>query len=86
MKRITECKSGLSLVIVLLSFMSQLDAQEVLSLEDCRRLAIENNKKVSFEYFDFNSKHERVYRRNGKRYFVNPLATIYDDDNYPDPT
>ncbi len=23
-------------------------------------LAIENNKKVSFEYFDFNSKHERV--------------------------
>lgn len=45
-------------------------------------LAIENNKKVSFEYFDFNSKHERVYRRNGKRYFVNPLATIYDDDNY----
>ena len=46
MKRITECKSGLSLVIVLLSFMSQLDAQEVLSLEDCRRLAIENNKKL----------------------------------------
>ena len=45
-------------------------------------LAIENNKKVSFEYFDINSKHERVYRRNGKRYFVNPLATIYDDDNY----
>lgn len=35
-----------------------------------------------FEYFDFNSKHERVYRRNGKRYFVNPLTTIYDDDNY----
>lgn len=45
-------------------------------------LAIENDKKVSFEYFDFNSKHERVYRRNGRRYFVNPLATIYDDDNY----
>lgn len=46
MKRITECKSGLSLVIVLLCFMSQLNAQEVLSLEDCRRLAIENNKKL----------------------------------------
>ena len=46
MKRITECKSGLSLVIVLLCLMSQLDAQEVLSLEDCRRLAIENNKKL----------------------------------------
>lgn len=44
--------------------------------------AIENGKKVSFEYFDFNEKHERVYRRGGKRYFVNPLATIYDDENY----
>lgn len=44
--------------------------------------AIENGKKVSFEYFDFNEKHERVYRRSGKRYYVNPLATIYDDDNY----
>ena len=44
--------------------------------------AIENDKKVSFEYFDFNAKHERVYRREGKRYFVNPLATIFDDDNY----
>ena len=26
--------------------------------------AIENNKKVSFEYFDLNSKHERVYREH----------------------
>lgn len=44
--------------------------------------AIENGKKVSFEYFDFNEKHERVYRRSGRRYYVNPLATIYDDNNY----
>lgn len=44
--------------------------------------AIENNKKVSFEYFDFNEKHERVYRNERKRYFVNPMATIFDDDNY----
>lgn len=44
--------------------------------------AIENNKKVSFEYFDFNEKHERVYRKERKRYFVNPMATIFDDDNY----
>lgn len=44
--------------------------------------AIENNKKISFEYFDFNEKHERVYRKERKRYFVNPMATIFDDDNY----
>lgn len=46
MKRITECKSGLSLIVVLLCFMSQLNAQEVLSVEDCRRLSVENNKKL----------------------------------------
>ena len=46
MKRITECKSGLSLIVVFLCFISQLNAQEVLSLEDCRRLSVENNKKL----------------------------------------
>ena len=46
MKRITECKSGLSLIVVLLCFILQSNAQGVLSLEDCRRLAIENNKKL----------------------------------------
>lgn len=44
--------------------------------------AIENGKKVSFQYFDYDEKHEHKYRKEGKRYFVNPLATIYDDDNY----
>ena len=39
MKRITKCKSGLSLVAVLLCFILQSNAQEVLSLEteNCRR-------------------------------------------------
>ena len=46
MKRITKCKSEWSLVVVLLCFMLQSNAQGVLSLEDCRRLAIENNKKL----------------------------------------
>ena len=46
MNRITECKSVLSLIVVLLCFILQSNAQGVLSLEDCRRLAIENNKKL----------------------------------------
>ena len=46
MNRITECKSVLSLIIVLLCFILQSNAQGLLSLEDCRRLAIENNKKL----------------------------------------
>lgn len=44
--------------------------------------AIEKGKKVSFEYFDYDYKHSRVLRREGKRYYVNPLATVFDDDNY----
>ena len=46
MKTITVCKSWLSLFVVILCFMSQTKAQNVLGLEDCRRLAIENNKKL----------------------------------------
>ncbi len=44
--------------------------------------AIEQGKKVSFKYFDFDAQHKRVYRKEGKRYYVNPLATIFADDNY----
>lgn len=44
--------------------------------------AIEQNKKVSFEYFDFDENHNRVYRKERGRYVVNPMATIFDKDNY----
>ena len=49
--------------------------------------AIENNKKVSFKYFNYDINHEKVYRfdakRNqDKRYFVNPHATLFDGENY----
>lgn len=49
--------------------------------------AIENDKKVSFKYFTYGIDHGKVYRfdakRNeDKRYFVNPVATVYDDENY----
>ena len=46
MKTITVCKSGMSIFVVILCLMSQVRAQDVLSLEDCRRLAVENNKKL----------------------------------------
>lgn len=46
MKTVTVCKSGVSLFIVILCFVLRAEAQNVLSLEDCRRLAIKNNKKL----------------------------------------
>lgn len=44
--------------------------------------AIENGRKISFRYFDYDKNHKKVYRHKGERYIVNPLATIYDNNFY----
>ena len=44
--------------------------------------AILAEKKISFQYFDLNESHERVFRKNGENYLVNPVATVFSNDNY----
>lgn len=48
--------------------------------------AINNHKKISFNYFDYDAKRKRVFRKNdegeNKIYVVNPLATVFSDDKY----
>ena len=44
--------------------------------------AILRQKKVLFRYFDLNEKCERVYRRDGHRYVVEPIALVFNEDNY----
>lgn len=44
--------------------------------------AIAEEKKVSFLYFSLDYKKNKVYRKDGNRYVVNPLATVRDRDNY----
>lgn len=44
--------------------------------------AIQNNKKVKFTYFDFDSHHKKVYRKEGKYYYLNPFGLVMDNDNY----
>lgn len=44
--------------------------------------AIENKKKISFNYFDYDLEYNKVYRNNNKTYYINPLATVFSDDNY----
>lgn len=46
MKMFTVCKLGIGWSVVFLCFTLSVKAQQVLSLEDCRRLAVENNKKL----------------------------------------
>lgn len=49
---------------------------------DCLEEAILKDKKVLFKYFDINEKGERVYRRDGHRYVVEPIALVFNEDNY----
>lgn len=44
--------------------------------------AIQNKKKVTFKYFDFNENKQKVYRKDGGLYTENPYSLVYSDDNY----
>lgn len=44
--------------------------------------ALLTGKQASFLYFDLDEKKKRVYRKNGERYEVEPLALVYNEDNY----
>lgn len=44
--------------------------------------AINDNKQISFLYFDYDEKHKKVYRKNGNRYVVNPAFMVWNKDNY----
>jgi len=49
---------------------------------DALEQAIEQQKKVLFRYFILNEKGEKVYRREGHRYVVEPVALVFNEDNY----
>jgi predicted DNA-binding transcriptional regulator YafY len=44
--------------------------------------AIVEKKKISFLYFDYDLKGNKVYRKEANRYFVNPLTLVLNDSNY----
>lgn len=44
--------------------------------------AILQQKKVIFTYFDLNENGERVYRRDGHHYVVEPIGLVFNEDNY----
>lgn len=44
--------------------------------------AIENNHKVSFQYYNWNIKKEMELRHDGAFYTVSPWALSWDDENY----
>ena len=44
--------------------------------------AITEGKKISFKYFDYNMRKERVFRRGGAEYVVSPIALSWSEENY----
>lgn len=49
---------------------------------DAVEQAIDQQKKVLFRYFDLNEHGQKIYRRDGHRYVVEPIALIFNEDNY----
>ena len=44
--------------------------------------AIEQQCKIIFLYFDLDENGEKVYRRDGHHYVVEPIALVFNEDNY----
>ena len=44
--------------------------------------AIKQQKKVLFRYYDLDEHGKKVYRREGHRYVVEPVALVFHEDNY----
>ena len=44
--------------------------------------AIQQNRKIIFRYFDLNEVGEKVYRREGHHYVVEPVGLVFNEDNY----
>ncbi|MBE6974039.1 MAG: WYL domain-containing transcriptional regulator [Ruminococcaceae bacterium] len=49
---------------------------------DALEKAIAEQKKILFRYFDLNEHAQKVYRREGHRYVVEPIALVLNEDNY----
>ncbi len=49
---------------------------------DILHIAISEKKKLSFLYYEWNAKKEKVLRHNGERYTVSPFVLSWEDENY----
>ncbi len=49
---------------------------------DALERALEQKQKASFQYFDLDENGDRIFRKSGERYIVNPVGLVYHEDNY----
>ena len=58
------------------------DNEQIFYIVDKIGSAIEQRRQISFVYFDYDILYQRVYRKEKRRYVVNPLSTVFSNDNY----
>ena len=51
-------------------------------ITDCIHTALNNNLKIKFKYYKYNSKKQKIFRNEGNFYTVNPLALIWQSERY----
>ncbi len=49
---------------------------------DSLQTAVSECRKITFKYFEYSPRKEKVYRRNGLPYHLSPYGLIYDSENY----
>jgi len=49
---------------------------------DALENSLQQKQRASFRYFDLNEHGERIFRKGGERYLVNPVGLVYHEDNY----
>lgn len=58
------------------------DNESILYNIDGIHESISNKSRISFLYYEWNLEKKLVCRNNGNRYVVDPLALVWDDENY----
>ena len=56
--------------------------ESIYYIVDKLHAAISADRSITFRYFEYNMRKERVFRREGKRYCVSPYGLIWDNENY----
>lgn len=67
--------------IMVSEFIKTLNSQLLYTVQKIQQ-AIQSNRKITFQYFQFNLKKERVPRHDGKWYVISPYITIWKHERY----
>ena len=58
------------------------DNRQIYYIVDAVTDAINDRKKICFQYFEYDGDKKKLLRRNGVRYYVSPYALVWDDNHY----